>query len=165
MCPGDDNHESVEFLPASKKLQRKSGGPGGKFNKMKLDGAQSKIDERAEQFMIEVERYVSELRDDYAAVKSDPRANAEALARIAATAREIKGLAGTFGFQLLTAIGDSLYEFADDLDGLTEKRLELIGAHIDAMQLVVTHKITGDGGEIAKQVLRELGIATDKLSH
>jgi hypothetical protein len=164
MAAADDEDESVEFLPASRALQRKSGGPSAKFGSMKLAAAQSKIDARAEQFMQHIEKDMHQLEEAYAKVRENPQANEEALAHIAMTAREIKGIAGTFGFGLLTQIGDSLYEFATDLHGLNSKRIELIGAHINAMKLVVTHRITGDGGEEAKTLLREMGIATDKLS-
>lgn len=166
MSPDDDktgDDAPAEFLPASRKLQKKSGGPSGKFSKHKVDAAQSKIDQRAGAFMEQMRIELTKLRTAFRAVEEDHVANAESLAVIAATAREVKGMAGTFGFDLLTQIGDSLYEFAVDLKGLSEKRIKLIGSHIDAMELVIDKRITGDGGPEARELLAAMGIATDKL--
>ncbi|MEM6904174.1 MAG: hypothetical protein AAF556_13130 [Pseudomonadota bacterium] len=160
----DSVDESVEFLPASRALQKKSGGPKGRFGALKLEAAQGQIDERAEAFMSQMESEIVALKGAYDKVKDATSADANALRKIAMIAREIKGLAGTFGFDLLTSIGDSLYEFASDLPGLTQRRADLIGAHIDAIDLVITNRITGDGGEQANALLETLGIATDKLS-
>ena len=158
------NEDLVQFTPASRDLQRKVGGPKGQFGKFKLEAAQSKINERAEAFMAEIQVHVTTVREAFKNLDQGDGANAEAANDIAMAAREVKGLAGTFGFDLLTQIGDSLYEFAADLKKLDGKRIELIGAHIDAMELIVQNKITGDGGDIARELLSTLGIATDKLS-
>ena len=163
--PDQSDDDLVQFTPASRSLQKKAGGPKGKFNRFKLEAAQGKINERADQFMKEVGAEINALRSAHAQIAEKPdAADPEAAAQIALHAREVKGLAGTFGFDLLTQIGDSLYEFASDISKLDSKRIGLMGAHIDAMELVVQNKITGDGGDTARELLNTLGIATDKLS-
>lgn len=158
------NGSSVEFLPASRSLQKKSGGPSGQFGKLKVEAAQNKVNERADVFMDQIKSDLKSLRVAYDAVLQNPGDNNHALASIAVTAREIKGIAGTFGFDLLTQIGDSLYEFAADIDSLTDKRIKLIGSHIDAMELIIERRITGDGGPEARELLAAMGIATEKFS-
>ncbi|MBV6632095.1 MAG: hypothetical protein KI792_03570 [Alphaproteobacteria bacterium] len=168
MISDDDGKDAgsddlVQFLPASRALQKKSGGPSGKFGDQKIEAAQDQINARADAFMTEMANELDALKAAYDKVKDAKNPDAKSLERIAMTAREIKGVAGTFGFDLLTSVSDSLYEFASDLPGLTQRRADLIGAHIDAIEVVITNRITGDGGAIAEGLLETLGIATDKL--
>ena len=158
-----DEHDNAQFIPASRSLQKKAGGPKGQFSKYKIEAAQAKINERADAFMAEIGVHVTKLREAYALLNSGGT-DEKAAKAIAMHAREVKGLSGTFGFDLLTQIGDSLYEFASDLKSLNQKRIGLIGAHIDAIEFVVQHNIVGDGGQVARELLQTLGIASDKLS-
>ena len=160
-----NEQEDAQFIPASRSLQKKAGGPRGQFSKFKLEAAQAKINERADAFMSEIQAHVAKLREAHSQLNTGDAAHKKAADDIAMHAREVKGLSGTFGFDLLTQIGDSLYEFAIDLTSLNDKRIELMGAHIDAIELVVNNRVIGDGGQIARELLDTLGIATDKLSN
>ena len=159
-----DTEDMTEFTPASRTLQKKAGGPKGQFGKFKLEAAEAKIAERSDAFLAQMDGEISALRAAYSEIAQQDTADEKAASDIAMRAREVKGLAGTFGFDLLTQIGDSLYEFATELTALDAKQIELMGAHIDAMELVIQNKITGDGGDVARELLNTLGIATDKLS-
>lgn len=45
---------------------------------------------------------------------------------------------------------------------ITEDRLKLIEAHIDAIRNVFRNRVTGDGGQVGKALLREIENAAQK---
>ena len=65
-------------------------------------------------------------------------------------AHEIRGQGGSFGFPLITGIGDSLCKFLEPLDSLTGRDLEVIKIHILAMKAVFHQNLKGDTGATAK---------------
>lgn len=68
---------------------------------------------------------------------------------------EIRGQGGTFGFPLLTVIGDSLCKFLDGRGRLTGFELEVIKVHILAMKAVFRQELKGDQ-DAMKSDLRDL---------
>ncbi len=70
-------------------------------------------------------------------------------------AHEVRGQGGSFGFPLITDIGDSLCKFLEPLDSLTGRDLEVIKIHILAMKAVFHQNLKGDSGA-AGEVGREL---------
>lgn len=67
---------------------------------------------------------------------------------------EIKGAGGTIGFELLTAIGKSLNDFVSGVEVLDQRRVDVIGLHVDALYLVLADNITGRGGPTEAAVLK-----------
>lgn len=70
-------------------------------------------------------------------------------------AHEVRGQGGSFGFPLITGIGDSLCKFLEPLESLTDRDLEVIKIHILAMKAVFHQNLKGDSG-MAGEVGREL---------
>jgi len=66
---------------------------------------------------------------------------------------EIRGEAGTFGYNLVSEIGRMLCEFLPSIDQVGSTEQMAIAAHLQAMQTVVADKVKGDGPEIAKQII------------
>ena len=69
---------------------------------------------------------------------------------------DIRGEAGTFGYNLVTEIGRLLCEFIASIDKVGETEKLAIAAHLQAMQTVVVDKVKGDGPEVAKQIIAGL---------
>lgn len=70
-------------------------------------------------------------------------------------AHEIRGQGGTFGFPLVSTIGDSLCKFMDGRAHLAGVELEVIKVHILAMKAVFRQGLQGDQKALAGD-LREL---------
>lgn len=66
---------------------------------------------------------------------------------------EIRGEAGTFGYQLVSEIGRMLCEFIPSIDKVGQTEQMAISAHLQAMQTVVADKVKGEGPEVAKQII------------
>ncbi len=58
----------------------------------------------------------------------------------------------------MTFVGNQLFRFIEKIDkeNAGPLELEVIDLHINAMQMVLSQKLTGDGGEIGTQLLNGL---------
>lgn len=52
---------------------------------------------------------------------------------------DVKGMAGTIGFPLMTEIADSLHRFISNISPNSAQHLDLIRLHIDALYILLTH--------------------------
>ena len=60
--------------------------------------------------------------------------------------------------------GKSLYDVTKAPCRQDDAALEIVAAHIDAMRAVLRDKISGDGGEIGRQLFKALKAEVDRLS-
>lgn len=81
-------------------------------------------------------------------------AHVEALFRVA---HDLKGQGSSFGYPLITRIGDSLCRLTRDRERHYETRhLDLAKSHLDAMQLVLSKEIKGEGGKVGAELVAKL---------
>jgi hypothetical protein len=72
-------------------------------------------------------------------------------------AHDLKGQGTSFGYPLVTKIGHSLCALTRDrVLAYEDKHLELAQAHVDAIQLVLTKGIKGDGGKVGAELVAKL---------
>lgn len=69
---------------------------------------------------------------------------------------DVKGQGRTFGFDLVSAIAQSLCALIDRVDRAHPKLAASLNTHIDALRLVVKRRIKGDGGEVGTQLVKSL---------
>jgi chemotaxis protein histidine kinase CheA len=78
----------------------------------------------------------------------------EALFRIG---HDLKGQGSSFGFPLVTKIGHSLCALTRDRARRYESRhLDLAKAHLDALELILTKGIKGEGGKVGAELVARL---------
>lgn len=85
----------------------------------------------------------------------DPGACAEQLERVYGIAHDIKGQAGSFGFQLATRVGQSLCRLLRQGEP-GEDALALAQRHLDALRLVFERELHGEGGEAGLKLAERL---------
>lgn len=92
--------------------------------------------------------------------------NADGLAEIFRSAHELKGQAGSFGFDLLTDIAASLCKLVHRLKATEANtwRAPAIEVHIRSLVLVAKGKIRGDGGALGRQLLEQIAILSAKAT-
>lgn len=73
-----------------------------------------------------------------------------------AVAHNIKGQGSSFGFPLMTRLGESLCQLTRGKRPFPETDLNLVGSHLDAMRLVLTQEIRGDGGALGDKLVQRL---------
>lgn len=91
-----------------------------------------------------------------AARAAAPEARVACARDIHAVAHNIKGQGTSFGYPLMTRLGQSLCHLTRRKPGFDDGDLDLIGAHLDAMRLVLTKEIRGDGGELGNKLGQRL---------
>lgn len=76
---------------------------------------------------------------------------------------DLKGMAGSFNYPLISIIGNDLCRFLEYAEALTPARLHVIGFHIDAIKRVVDKRITGEPGEQGTRIVNALHAMTQKV--
>ena len=136
------------------------------FDPLIIDAAQERIQRLVGDYADWVKRYVSSMSNSLSSLQIGgwpEDGNAKHVANINRIAHELRGQSGTFDYQLITSFGKSLYQATMDSEmKITEDRHKLIAAHIDAIRNVFRNRITGDGGQVGKALLREIEDAVQR---
>ncbi len=154
--------------------------PGSLADKAKTDGGgldEAEMLRRAEEavtalkgeYPIWVEGHLADLEKAYAGARANPDEGDVHLGTVAQIAHEVKGEGTTYGYPLMTMLGDSLCGFTRGMiEGKTQRsdtHLDIIGKHIEAMRVVIRDRIEGDGGELGQTLLASLEKAVAKFSN
>ncbi len=91
-----------------------------------------------------------------AAARKDPERQGEYLMQIFRISMELKGQGGSFGYTLISEIGDSLKKFTESRKEASPRDVEIIAAHVNAMRVVMVENIKGDGGEVGRAIVNGL---------
>ncbi len=148
--------------------QATTAGDQGGFAKGALERAEAEMAEAAARYVEWVQDTMRELNAlhrqaiDAEAASLERR---EALKGIGRIAHELRGQGGTFGFPLITAFAGSLFKFTQgDSAADTPERMSLVKAHVDAIRVVFSQEIRGDGGQIGQALVGALKQAISKFN-
>jgi chemotaxis protein histidine kinase CheA len=132
------------------------GGPGA-VSLATLEKAEQVISDLATNYLEWVEDDLKRLQAAFADLKSGTGEQSEALNKIFELVHDMKGQGGTFGYNLMTVIGDQLCRYIEGLKGkASEEAMEVIQLHIDALQVVISQNLSADGGAVGIQLLQGL---------
>lgn len=163
MSDEDPAPSAPQIIRPPQTLQGKvdKGGPGA----VDLDALA-----RAEEVIANLaDDYLDWVREDFVRLEAaydvlvsgngDDAANLEALFQIA---HDMKGQGGSFGYDLMTAIGDHMCRLLEKVDKAGPIEIQMIRLHIDAMRVVITKELKGDGGAEGRQLMMGLALVGDK---
>lgn len=86
--------------------------------------------------------------------------NADALREVYGVAHDIKGQGSTFGYHLVTDIGQLLCRYTERAIEHQKVDRTVIEAHVEALRTVVDNRIQGPAGELGREILDALkGVA------
>lgn len=170
--------DDAEIITVPNRLLAKcSRGKGLDIKTIKA-AAQEGIEQLKQGYETELGKEVFRLGEALPAEIEDEAAEA-ALLGIYNTCHEIRGQAATFNYELLTSISRGLCNALDhqaakekELDGTVKwamkmtiaDRVEVVKAHIDAMQVIMAEEVRGEGGEVGKELISALSVLTAKKS-
>lgn len=163
-----DDVRAIYFRPANK--LRDKLGPNAlrgqiDFDPLVIQAAEERIQELVGDYATWVRNYLESMDESYNALRKDAADPKHHILNINQIAHELRGQGGIFDYPLITAFGKSLYEATMDTKArITENRLKLVEAHIDAIRLVFTKKIRGKGGEVGGALLQDIETAVKKYS-
>lgn len=138
------------------------GGPGA-VTPETLEKAEKVIVDMTGNYLEWVERDLADLDEAYAALKAQPGVR-DNLDRIFRLSHDIKGQGGSFGFMLMTAIGNELCRFIESCEEVGPGQLDVVRLHIDAMKVVIGDRLRDDGGDRGEALLVGLQQVIDKVS-
>ena len=75
---------------------------------------------------------------------------------------EVRGEAGTFGYDLVSDIGKLLCELLSPIETVSNGDQKAINAHLKAMHTVVAQQVKGTGPDVAKQIAQGLAAIVAK---
>jgi HPt (histidine-containing phosphotransfer) domain-containing protein len=78
-------------------------------------------------------------------------------------AHDIKGQGGSFGYPLITEVGQSLSMLLKHERVLSELGLKLLAAHVTALATILENTIQGDGGELGGSYTQRLSALVEGL--
>lgn len=158
----------VVYFEFTNRLAAKVGGlpQGAEMPKLDievLNKVQEKISEMSGDYSTWVADEIRKLDEALTKLK-EPEANLRVLiARINRGAHEMRGQGGIFGYPLITEFSKSLFLTTNrHYQALSDNEYELLKAHIDAIKVVISEKVEGDGGETGRALLNGLQAAIKK---
>lgn len=155
-----DDVRAIYFRPANR--LRDKLGPNAlrgqiDFDPLVIQAAETRIQEMVGDYAVWVRNYLDTMRRSYKALRrreDDPKPHLLSTNQIA---HELRGQGGIFDYPLLTAFGRSLYNATLDTRGqITDNRLKLIEAHIDALRVVFSKRVRGSGGKVGAELLKDI---------
>lgn len=119
--------------------------------------AQAAVDRLAETYVEVARADLVRLRAAAAGLRADPADRACHLARLFQASHDMKGQGATFGYPLITTIGNLLCRFIEKLgDPVCDDAIEAIACHIEALETVLREGIKDAGSESARALLESL---------
>jgi len=87
------------------------------------------------------------------------------LKQVFEVSHDMKGQGGSFSFELITAVASNLCRLLEKFDDSTKHQAqnEAIRIHIDAMKMIISSRMRGDGGAHGTTILDGVQEMVDKL--
>jgi len=85
---------------------------------------------------------------------------ADVLAQIQSLAHNIKGQGGSFGYDLVTAVGASLCDYIRNGERRSVDELNIVHAHIKILKMIADNDISGTGGDTGARIIAKLAALT-----
>ncbi len=159
----DDENVNVITPPNTLRSKVREGGPGA-VDLAVLERAEAAIADLADSYLEWVEEDLSKIRNAYEVLRAnqdDPAKHIEAVFQIA---HDMKGQGGSFNYDLMTILGNDLCRFIEGKTSATNTDLDVIALYIDTMKIVITKRMSGDGGPEGRKVLSGLAMVVKKIT-
>ena len=156
--------EKLEVINPPNTLKEKvgTGGPGA-VDLEALKRAEEVITGMTDSYLNWVVEDLKKIDKAYAKLANAQGDGKEELNGIFQVSHDIKGQGGSFGYDLMTAIGNELCRLIEKIDTPGPEEVEAIKLHIDSMKLVIGEDMKGQGGTAGDKMLAGLQQVCDKL--
>lgn len=122
-----------------------------------LERAEAAVSDLAKNYASWALADVAKARVALASAVDDPKGRARHVEALFRVGHDLKGQGASFGFPLVTTIGQSLCVLTRDrARDYWDEHLDLARSHIDAIDLVLTKDIKGDGGKVGAELVARL---------
>lgn len=130
-----------------------------------LEQAEQLIAGMQDSYLEWVEEDLKKLATLYAQAQKETGSRQPVFKDIFSVAHDVKGQGGSFNYPLMTIIGNLLCRFLERLEGQEpkESHMAIVKVHIDAMRLVISQRMEGEGGKVGDNLIRGLNAALSKI--
>ncbi len=127
-----------------------------------LARAQAAVDDLAKGYTTWARADVDRARKALEAATADPAQRGKHVEDLFRIAHDLKGQGASFGYPLVTRIADSLCKLTRDRKrNYGDADLDLAKAHLDAVHLVLSKEIKGEGGQVGGELAAKLKSRVD----
>ncbi len=126
--------------------------------------ATAALEEMSEDYPDWVSSLIDQLSDVHRRCVDTPEQRFQHFEQLHSIAHDMRGQGGTFGYPLISDFSDGLYNFTGKGTSTSDKNVEIIKAHIDAMRVVIKERICGDRGDMGNQLKVSLEAAIEKYT-
>jgi len=159
----DDESVKVITPPNTLKSRVREGGPGS-VDLAALERAEAVIADLADSYLEWVEEDLEKIRRAHDALSANMDNPAEYVDAVFQIAHDMKGQGGSFGYDLMTILGNDLCRFIEGKQAVTKTDLNVISLYIDTMKIVISKRMSGDGGAEGQKVLAGLAMVVKKIT-
>ncbi len=130
-----------------------------------LERAEQVIANMADSYLDWVEEDLKKISSAYERLVTENDDRGKDIEKVFGIAHDMKGQGGSFGYELITAVANNLCRLIDRFDGSVtpETQNGAIRIHIDAMKLIISSRMRGDGGQQGTAILNGVQEMVEKL--
>ncbi len=148
--------------PNTLKSKVREGGPGA-VDMATLERAEAAIAGMTDSYLEWVLEDLKKLDAAFVNLKAasgERKAEADAVFQVA---HDIKGQGGSFGYDLMTVVGNELCRLLEKVPSIGNPEVEAVRVHIEAMKLIIQNKMKGDGGPAGQALVGGIRKVGEKL--
>ena len=156
--------DKLEVINPPNTLKQKvgTGGPGA-VDLEALERAEEVIIGMTDSYLNWVAEDLRKMDEAYAKLVATTGDRKEEINGVFQVSHDIKGQGGSFGYDLMTALGNELCRLIEKIDKAGPGEIEAIKLHIDSMKLVIGEDMKGTGGKTGEKMLAGLQQVCDKI--
>lgn len=156
--------DKLEVINPPNALKEKvgTGGPGA-VDLEALERAEQVIAGMTDSYLDWVAEDLKKMDSAFASLQAATGDRKEEMDAVFQISHDIKGQGGSFGYDLMTAIGNELCRLIEKVESVGADEIVAIKLHIDSMKLVMAEDMKGQGGKEGEKMLAGLQQVCDKI--
>lgn len=160
----DAGDDEVEIIANPNLIARKAKPVVGKSAEDLLKIAEQKVSNLQNEFIAILRQDTDRIQALFKSAETDLPGRSKHIDGLRRLSHELRGQGGTFGYPLVTEIGDSLCKLLEMIKTVEPNHMPLLRSHVDALRAVSGADIKGDGGTIGRELTQTLHQIRAKLA-
>lgn len=162
---GHGDGEDATFIQPPDTLSGKvKASPGAGVDEATLAKAEALIANLQDDYLVWAEEDVRHLSRALENLEAGPADVPAAVSELFRVAHDMKGQGGSFGYDLVTVVGDRLCRYVESMKGNpTPGQLKVLRLHVETMRLIIARRIQGDGGKAGSALVSGLDQVIEKV--
>jgi len=154
--------DELEFITPPNTLKAKVS-IGGAVDESTLRRAEEAIAGLSDEYLEWVQQDIKRIETACRDLKKGGGDREKKLQEVFHVAHDIKGQGGSFGYDLMTIIGNQICRLIDKAEADDPHLIGALDVHVDAMKLIITSKLKDDGGRDGDLILAGLQKVCNKI--